>query len=67
MKKYVGCHKGRIGEQSCIYILRVLSYLVFEGAYSLQLAKLGVHVQKHIKLNDLRYLALDINRCFIGV
>ena len=60
-------HECRIGEQSRIDVVRVLSHLVLEGGATLKFANVGVHVEEEVEFDDFGNVALHVERDTFGV
>ena len=50
VEENVRCHKGGVGEQTCVYVLRVLLTLILELCHSGKLAEHGIAIQHPAQL-----------------
>ena len=67
IKKDVCRHKCGVGEETCVYILRILRALVLELSHSRELTEHGVAVEYPAELSVLRHVRLYEEGVFLGI
>ena len=65
--QYVGSHKGWIGQQPGVHVVGVLAHLILKRGHPLQLAKVGIHVEKEVQFYGFRQVALKVQCSLVGV
>ena len=60
-------HERRVGQQSGIHVVRVLTHLVLERGHTLQFAEIGVHVEEEVELDGFGQVALQIYRSLVRI
>ena len=65
--KDIGCHQGRVGKQSRVDVIGLLSGFFLEGGDAAEFADIGVHVEIEVEFDGFWHIALDIDGGLFGV